>query len=97
MVVGYGKRIYRNTESDSKGRIYLSSRLKNKTVYIFRRNDILIVATSRSILNETLKKFQGKSTIEEYMNLLSKLGEPTPKEIEKFARKRTWKKLEEYS
>ena len=82
---------------DSKGRVYLSSSLKGKVVYLVREGDLLLVATSRERLQEVVRKLYGKSALEEYLDLLAELGEPTPEEVDRLARERTWEKLKEYS
>jgi len=82
---------------DSKGRIYLSSRLKGRVVYLVSKGDLLVVATSRERLQEAVRKLYGKSILEEYLDLLAELGEPTPKEVEKLARVGIWRKLEGHS
>lgn len=80
---------------DAKGRIYISSRLKGRTVYMVRKGDVIILSTTRRGIQEVLKRIGG-SIVEEYLSLLEKLGEPSPKDVEYYSRKRTWEKLEEY-
>ncbi len=82
---------------DSKGRIYLSPSFRGKRVYLVRGRGFLVVAASRAELQEVLKKLYGRSFLEEYLSLLRELGEPTLEELEKSTRRRSWRKLEEYS
>lgn len=81
---------------DAKGRVYLSSKLKGKTIYMARKGNIIIISTTRRGVQEVLKRIGG-SVIEEYLDLLEKLGEHSPKDIEYYSRKRIWEKLKEYS
>jgi len=81
---------------DAKGRVYLSSKLKGKTIYMARKGDVIILSTTRRGVQEVLKRIGG-SVIEEYLGLLEKLGEPSPKDIEYYSRKRIWGELKEYS
>ncbi len=80
---------------DSKGRLYLSSKLRGRRVYVVRRGDLIVLSTSRSSLVEALRKLGG-SILDEYLRLLEFLGEPKPKEVEEVSRKRIWRKLRGY-
>ena len=75
----------------------MSSRLKGKIVYLVNKGDLLIVATSRERLQEAVRKLYRRSVLEEYLDLLTELGEPTPEEVEEFARVGIWRKLEGHS
>jgi len=82
---------------DSKGRIYLTSMLKNKTVYMLRRDDFIIIARSRRTLFDIIKKIDKSNVIDEYLKIVEELGEPSPKEIERVVGEGIWRKLKEFS
>ncbi len=79
---------------DSKGRIYLTTSLRGKEVYLVRNKDYVIIAFSREKALELSRKYSSSDNLlQEYISLLEELGEPSPKEIEKSSRRKSWKKL----
>ncbi len=82
---------------DSKGRIYLTSVLKNKKVYMLRKDDFIIIAHSRRTLFDIIRKINKSDVINEYLKIIEELGEPSPKEIERAVGEGIWRKLKEFS
>lgn len=81
---------------DSRGRVYISSGLKGKVIYLVRNGDLVVLSSSREKVQEALVRLYGKSAIEEYLSLLGELGEASVEDVEKASREKVWKSLREY-
>ena len=80
---------------DDQGRVYLSRSLRWRRLYMVRAGGIIVLALSRSEAVKAAELLSG-NIIDEYLALLEKLGEPSPKEIEEASREQVWRHVREY-
>ena len=78
---------------DSRGRLYLSKRLRGRRIYLARVGGVYVVSESRSEAEEAARVLAGAAgrVVEEYLALLEELGEPGLGEVEEAARVRMWR------
>ncbi len=74
---------------DERGRLYLGRRLRGRRLYLARAAGVIVVADSREEAERAARIIAAR-VLDEYLGLLERLGEPTPKEIEEASREQQW-------
>jgi len=81
---------------DSRGRLYLSKRLRGRRLYVARVGGVYVAAETPEEAVRAAEALQAAagSVVEEYLGLLEELGEPTAREVEEAARERMWREAQ---
>jgi hypothetical protein len=79
---------------DTKGRVYLSRKLRGSELYMVEVDDVILLSASRERILSAVERLAPCNALKEYLALLEELGEPAPKEVEELARARAWRSAE---